>query len=422
MKKRSHFSSINELQAWLFQIPMFSRDGVKAVHYSLENIQAALRALGSPQHHFFSIHVAGTNGKGSTVRILESVYLQAGYKVGAFTSPHLIRYNERVRVNGQEVSDEYMLDFFNEYKALLESYKLSYFEISTLLAFKFFSAQKVDLAVVECGLGGRLDATNVLENKICAITSIDYDHMDVLGHTLGQIATEKAGIMRSNQLCVLGNIGSEKAYKAIAEHAKSIGAEVMMSKNSDLVVSACQQIGVWELSYLQKKQLVSSSLMPTIQLFNIQTALALIDKLQQQFPIGFEQICIGLEYCRIPARFERLVEGREWYFDGCHNLASVKQMVKTATFIRENPIFVLSFMQDKVTADLRHYLQSLDNLYLYQLDSPRAWHISNEIDTLNSAVRLQHADFRSFFTGYENDLVILGGSFYFYSTVKKWFS
>jgi dihydrofolate synthase/folylpolyglutamate synthase len=181
---------------YLYQIlPMFQRVGSSAIRLGLSNTIQLCEALGNPQHKFKAIHVAGTNGKGSTSHMLAAILQTAGYKAGLYTSPHLKQFTERIRVNGIEADQEFIVHFVNRIEPLIEKIQPSFFEITVAMAFNYFAQQKVDVAVIEVGMGGRLDSTNIIRPILSVITNIGMDHMDLLGDTLGKIALEKAGII-----------------------------------------------------------------------------------------------------------------------------------------------------------------------------------------------------------------------------------
>ena len=177
-------------------LPMFQRVGAAALKPDLTNTLLLCETLGNPQLKFKSIHVGGTNGKGSTSHMLASILQSAGFKTGLYTSPHLKSFTERIRINGEEVSKDYVIDFVNRIFEAIHRVKPSFFEITVAMAFDYFVSQKVDIAVVEVGLGGRLDSTNVITPELSLITNIGWDHMDLLGDSLEKIAGEKAGIIK----------------------------------------------------------------------------------------------------------------------------------------------------------------------------------------------------------------------------------
>jgi dihydrofolate synthase/folylpolyglutamate synthase len=172
----------------------------------LKRIKEILKRLGNPHKYLKTVHIAGTNGKGSTSAIINEIFLKHGFKTGLYTSPHLIRLNERFKVNGKEIEDEKLNEYLKYLKSVIKDYQATYFEITTALAFLYFLEEKVDIAIIECGLGGRLDATNIITPEVSVITSIGWDHTKYLGNTLEKIASEKAGIIKKERPCVLGNV------------------------------------------------------------------------------------------------------------------------------------------------------------------------------------------------------------------------
>lgn len=414
------FSSFDQLNDWLMNMPKFASQGPAAMNaYSLTAISSFLENLGNPQDRFFSIHVAGTNGKGSTVRILEQVYSSAGYKVGAFTSPHLIRFNERFRCEQLEATDQELLDFFNAHYLSIKKAKLSYFELSTAFAFWWFACKKVDIAVIETGLGGRLDATNVLEHKMAVITSIGMDHMDVLGDTLEKIALEKAGIMRSGKKVVLG-IEDAEIESVLQTHAKGIKADPIAAKQYP-VQSGKNTLGIFQFSYQQQLIEVQTHLLDPIQRQNIQSVLAVLDQLKDHYPVKAETLKMALQSVQIPGRFERIHPIMPWYFDGGHNEQALTHLIKTAKQLDPHPIFIFHFMKDKLTNNVLGILSELSDIYLCETENQRsASHCdlsSNQLPNLRW-ITLQNLDTE--LSHYTSRTVVFGGSFYFYPYVKSW--
>ncbi|MEN9598809.1 MAG: hypothetical protein RL596_1120, partial [Bacteroidota bacterium] len=195
---------------YLFEkLPMFSRIGAAAYKKDLTNTIALCEAIGNPHHQFKSIHIAGTNGKGSTSHMLAAILQTGGYKTGLYTSPHLHDFRERIKVNGELCTEEFVVRFTEQIKPLIEKIEPSFFEITVAMAFAYFAEQKVDIAVIEVGLGGRLDSTNVISPELCIITNIGWDHMQLLGNTLPDIAREKAGIIKAGVPVVIGETTPE---------------------------------------------------------------------------------------------------------------------------------------------------------------------------------------------------------------------
>jgi dihydrofolate synthase/folylpolyglutamate synthase len=211
------------------QLPMFTRIGAAAIKKDLTNTLALCKALHQPQERFKSIHIAGTNGKGSTSHMLASVLQEAGFKVGLYTSPHLKDFRERIRINGQMISEQEVVDFVEKHKALFEEIKPSFFEWTIALCFQHFALHKVDIAIIETGLGGRLDSTNVISPILSVITNIGWDHMDMLGDSLDKIAFEKAGIIKTKIPVVIGEVlpETERVFK---EKSKLERAEIRFAE------------------------------------------------------------------------------------------------------------------------------------------------------------------------------------------------
>ena len=205
------------------KLPMYQRIGTVAFKKDLTNIIKLCDAIGNPQRDFKSIHIAGTNGKGSTSHILSAVYQENGYKVGLYTSPHLVDFRERIKINGQLCSEEFVISFVQQISEYVDEISPSFFEITVAMAFAYFAEKKVDIAIIETGLGGRLDSTNIIHPIASIITSIGYDHVDVLGDTLEKIATEKAGIIKTITPLVVGNIALEP-MEVITNKAKEMNA------------------------------------------------------------------------------------------------------------------------------------------------------------------------------------------------------
>ena len=205
--------------------PMFQQVGAGAYKEGLENTRALDAHFRHPHEHFHSLHIAGTNGKGSCSHTLAAILQSAGYRVGLYTSPHLVDFRERIRVNGQPISEDYVIRFVEEERAFFEPLSPSFFELTTAMAFKYFADEKVDVAVVEVGLGGRLDCTNIIHPDLCIITNISLDHTQFLGHTLAQIAGEKAGIIKPGIPVVIGETTPE-TRPVFCQKAQEEGAPI----------------------------------------------------------------------------------------------------------------------------------------------------------------------------------------------------
>ncbi len=228
-----------ETVQWMFsQLPMYQRKGKQAFKKDLTNTIALANHLGNPEKQFKSIHVGGTNGKGSTSHMLASILQEQGYKVGLYTSPHLKDYRERIKINGEMISETEVVHFIEANTSFLEKQGLSFFEMTVGLAFYYFAQQKVDIAIIEVGLGGRLDSTNIINPELAVITNIGYDHQQMLGETLVEIAGEKAGIIKKDTPIIIGQYQDEVigVFKAKAKGVCA-GAFHIANKESNTVYS-----------------------------------------------------------------------------------------------------------------------------------------------------------------------------------------
>jgi dihydrofolate synthase/folylpolyglutamate synthase len=216
------------------QLPMYSRIGAAAYKEDLHNTIALCHAIGDPHTKFKSIHIAGTNGKGSTSHMLAAILQQTGYKTGLYTSPHLRDFRERIKINGEMISREFVVDFVERTKAISNQIKPSFFELTVAMAFDYFEKQQVDIAIIETGLGGRLDSTNIITPILSIITNIGYDHMDILGDTLEKIAAEKVGIIKPNVPVVIGEYLPE-TKNIFINKAKQVNAPIHFSQDEYVV-------------------------------------------------------------------------------------------------------------------------------------------------------------------------------------------
>lgn len=235
-----------EVLDWLFsQLPMYQNQGISAYKADLTNTHLLMQHLNHPDQNIKCIHVAGTNGKGSTSSLLASVLQEAGYKVGLYTSPHLKDYRERIKINGQPISEQAVMDFVLKNKLFFESHHLSFFEMTVGLAFEYFKKEKVDYAVIEVGLGGRLDSTNVIQPILSVITNVGWDHMNILGDSLEKIAFEKAGIIKSKTPVVIGEYLSE-TKTIYLEKAKQEEAVIYFASDEIGETPACALLGDYQ--------------------------------------------------------------------------------------------------------------------------------------------------------------------------------
>ncbi|MCP9292929.1 bifunctional folylpolyglutamate synthase/dihydrofolate synthase [Gracilimonas sediminicola] len=409
------FNTIEDVWGFLDSIPMFQKSGTSAANFSLEKIRTFCERLGNPQNEYPSIHVAGTNGKGTTCYLLEKIYADAGYRIGLFTSPHLLRYNERVRVNREEITDAQLLEFFQESAKFLQEIQLSYFEISTALAFCFFAKEEVDLAIIETGLGGRLDSTNIISPEVSVITSIGLDHQNVLGDTIEEIAREKAGIIKKNKPVVLGNItGSplnEISNVAVNKDAQLYKAERLQPKWKDGVISLND-------ASVQLKTTFKES----INKWNVAMVWKVVDILNAKFKVKEEQLIRSIEsFTGAPGRFEKLNPGVEWYFSGSHNAQALESSLSAVEEMKpmQEVVLVFSCMKDKITPEFKEQLQGFKKAYFVEQEGERAAKFG-DIREFIEAELITENDKEIILNELKTELVIFMGSFYFYPIVKRW--
>ncbi len=333
------------------RLPVFQHAGQSAYKAGLDNTILLDCHLGQPHSEYRTIHVAGTNGKGSVSHLVASVLQQAGYRVGLYTSPHLRDFRERIRVNGQMISEEYVCHFVEKEKLFIEAHDFSFFELTMGLAFQYFADEKVDVAVIEVGLGGRLDSTNIISPALSIITNISFDHMALLGNTLATIAAEKVGIIKKNTPVLIGEASDVRQIfeeKAKEENAPIIFAEDEKDFPSDL------EVGL--KGFYQQK--------------NAKTAFVGIKILQQNdFNISEENIRQGFlkvaETTGLKGRWQTLQQNPTVICDTGHNEAGIRyivQQLKTLNY--EKLHIVLGVVSDKdVSAMLRLFPGEATSVY-----------------------------------------------------------
>jgi dihydrofolate synthase/folylpolyglutamate synthase len=316
-----------------------------ATKFDLENITVLAERLGRPDRAYPTAHIAGTNGKGSTAAFLESILRHAGFRTGLNTSPHLEKINERIRVNGEEISDAAFAETLTHIHALIEELlaagKLrahpTYFECVTAMAFEYFARERVDFAVFEVGLGGRLDATNILSPLVTIITRIDFDHENFLGHSLNEIAAEKAGILKPGVPAVLAEQRPE-AREVILARAKSLGCPVVESAQIFRIDRESMQGGSIRARVIEaasgKSLEIAPSLPGRFQLLNALNAVAAARLLLNHgFQIPDDAITRGIANTVWPGRLEKLHSSPDVYLDGAHNPAAAREL---AHFLEQN--------------------------------------------------------------------------------------
>lgn len=391
-----------EATQWLFdQLPMYQQKGAVALNAKLDGITKFCTYLGEPHQKFKSIHVAGTNGKGSSSHMLAAILQEAGYKVGLYTSPHLKDFRERIKINGQEIPEKEVVSFVSSHKDYMSQNALSFFEMTVAMAFDYFAVSRVDIAIIEVGLGGRLDATNVIKPEVSLITNIGFDHMDLLGNTLAQIAIEKAGIIKSNVPVVISewHRDTEAVFKA---KSAAVAAPIYFAND------------VIEKQY-------STDLKGAYQEKNIKGVVAVLRHLSG-FNVTSKHIKAGLSnvvgITGLLGRWQVLLNKPLVIADTAHNEAGislvVKQLLKTP---HKRLHLVLGFVKDK---DLDTILPLLPVDALYYIAAPaiqrgldplvfieRAAHFNlfcNHYSSVNEAFKAAKKQAK------KEDLIFIGGS------------
>ena len=295
-------------------VPMFQKVGAVAYKEGLENTFALDNHFGNPHKAYKTIHIAGTNGKGSCSHTLAAILQAAGYTVGLYTSPHLKDFRERIRVNGKCISEKYVVDFVEKERAFFEPLHPSFFELTTALAFKYFKDSKVDVAVVEVGLGGRLDCTNIITPVLSVITNISFDHTQFLGDTLAKIAYEKAGILKPGVPLFSGRSIPPEAYEVIAARARELGVAITRPPEAPAEAVLSVENGIPYQCFEGRKL----RLLGAHQRGNLLLAECVLNYLAEHFHFDAAKAAAGFSKAQWPARFQVFPE-ENMVFDGAHN-------------------------------------------------------------------------------------------------------
>ena len=408
------------------KLPMFTRVGAVALKKDLHNTIEMCKALDNPQHKFKSIHVAGTNGKGSTSHMLAAILQKAGYKTGLYTSPHLKDFRERIRINGKMAPKSFVTTFVKNQQTNIEKIEPSFFEVTVAMAFDYFTKEKVDIAVIEVGLGGRLDSTNIITPELSVITNISLDHTNILGDTLAEIAFEKAGIIKKNIPVVIGekhpdtiNIFKEKAR---AENAPIYFAQDELVIESSSIKNTSLIIDISKNS----EDLFSNlalDLTGTYQQKNILTVIQSILKLRQLgFSINDEAIYKGLKNVKaitgLQGRWQTLAKNPLIICDTGHNKAGITEVLKNIKNTNYQKLhIVIGMVKDK---DIDGVLALLPENALYYFCQPNLERALPSIELAQIAakhnlkgkafVSVQEAFQNAKENVNDNDLIFVGGS------------
>lgn len=387
------------------QLPMFHRIGAAAYKPSLDNTIALLEAVNNPHRNLPCVHVAGTNGKGSTSHLIASALQEAGYKTGLYTSPHLIDFRERIRIDGQKISEEDVVTFVENNKTKWEIIQPSFFEMTVALAFWFFKKEKVDIAVIEVGLGGRLDSTNVIEPELSVITNIGLDHMHLLGDTIEKIASEKAGIIKKNIPVVLGAMRPE-AQMVMQQTAAAHGTTITLAA-PDLVIPPCPLNGLYQQENIR-------TALTALQVLSTTTRTQLTEK---SIAKGFEKV---IENTGLMGRWQELQKDPRVLVDVAHNEDGIRYILRQLEETQFDKLhFVLGMVNDKDIENILQLLPKHATYYFCKANIPRGLD-AQILSEKATQVGLSGAFFDSVETAFlqakkiasKADLVFVGGSFF----------
>lgn len=363
------------------RLPMFSRIGAAAYKADLTNTIQLCDSLNNPQQQFKTIHIAGTNGKGSVSHMLAAILQTAGYKTGLYTSPHLKDFRERIKINGEVITEDFVIDFTKRITPLVEEISPSFFEITVAMAFEYFAEQKIDVAIIETGLGGRLDSTNIIVPELSVITNIGWDHMNLLGDSLEKIAFEKAGIIKEGIPVVIGEV---------LPSTQSVFEKVAAEKNAPLfIASQKRQVADWDW---QKNELVVSvaeghhtdhkvyklDLPGIYQTKNLLTVLEACSQLQQMgWKIDDAIIHKGLHQTKkltgLHGRWEIIHHSPLVVLDVAHNIDGIRQLVQQAELTAHHQLhIVIGMVKDKEVEKVLALLPKTAHYYFTKAPIPRA--------------------------------------------------
>ncbi|HCW07879.1 MAG TPA: dihydrofolate synthase [Cytophagales bacterium] len=357
------------------RLPMFQRVGAAAYKQDLTNTLALCEALGNPRFKFKSIHVAGTNGKGSSSHMLAAVLQTAGYKTGLYTSPHLKEFTERIKINGQEVSRDFVVDFVKRITPAIEKIQPSFFETTVAMALDYFAQEQVDIAVIEVGLGGRLDSTNVITPEVSLITNISWDHADLLGDTLQKIASEKAGIIKPNVPVIISE-RQENIDDVFIVKSKATGSPILFAEEMCEVSSLGD--GNFEVSIQNQKKKYTLDLQGQYQKKNLAGVLAVIEELKKKgFEVSDENIAQGLKntipLTGLKGRWQKLSDSPLIVCDTGHNEAGIREVLDQISKQKFSQLhMVWGMVKDKDVSKILSQLSTSARYYFCQAKIPRA--------------------------------------------------
>ncbi len=398
-------STYQEVVTWLFdQVPNYQHQGGVAYKPGLERISELVECMGNPQKAFKIIHVAGTNGKGSVSHILANAFAENGYKTGLFTSPHIKDFRERIKINGTYISETAVVDFVEQFKADFIRINPSFFEITTAMAFKAFADAGCDIAIIETGLGGRLDSTNIVIPELSIITNIGLDHTAFLGNTLGQIAQEKAGIIKNEIPVVIGDI-DPSLRRVFQDKANDANAAIVFSQDQPQIEFKSDLLG----DYQQR---------------NLQTAKTALDLLKENWGLDEEKVVHSFLNVtggmKLLGRMQAINEKPLILVDAAHNVAGIMSLVNGLKAVEYKALHIIyGASNDKEWREILSLFPNKAMLHLASFDSTRA------VTTAEFMTAIEKSDYNAKLyespvdalnycktVAHEDDLILICGSFY----------
>ena len=363
------------------RLPMFQRIGAAAYKANLDNTIAICKAIGNPEKKIKCVHVAGTNGKGSSSHMLAAVLQQAGYKTGLYTSPHLIDFRERIKINGKQIPKTDVVKFVEDYKTTFESIEPSFFEWTVGLAFHYFAEQEVDIAIIEVGLGGRLDSTNVIKPECCLITNIGFDHVNLLGNTLPLIAAEKAGIIKEKIPVVISQTQLE-VLSVFNTKAQTLKSPITFADKQYKVISHSFQDNLLCIELLNKtnneSQLYKLDIPGLYQIKNLQGVLSCLEILKKKgFIIENDAVLQALQNVKkltgLMGRWQTLSEKPLVIADTGHNEDGIKEVLKNLErYTYKKLHIILGVVNDKDVTSILKLMPKTATYYFCKANIPRA--------------------------------------------------
>lgn len=421
------------LQYLYNQMPEFQRIGQSAYKPGLDNTYKLDAIFDKPHTKYKTIHIGGTNGKGSTSHLITSILMESGYKVGLYTSPHLVDFRERIRVNGEMISKEYVVDFVDKYRSQFEPVMPSFFELTMEMAFKYFEDQKVDVAVIEVGLGGRLDSTNIINPDLCVITNIGLDHIQILGDSLATIAAEKAGIIKHNTPIVIGEASNQEVRDVFVDKSNKEEAPIVFAEEEIADFVSKRDSDGLRFSAGSFKG-IKSQLNGLAQEKNARTVIAAIGELRKiGYNISDEAVYSGfdnvIKQTGLMGRWQQLGDKPRIICDTGHNSHGIKYIVEQLGIEKYKKLYIVfGMVNDKDVSSVLELMPKDATYYFTRASIERAF-TAKEIADKASAYGLHGDSFEDIAKAIEsakenadeNDLIFIGGSSFIVADALPYF-